>query len=140
MNVRAAMATVAALVLAQPALAAPGADDDPIVVHFKRGSDSVRYRGALKQNVQCCAYRIKARAGQTLYWRFTGPAFRAVIAYPDGQTDGPGIPTAIPLPQDGVYVLTFSPNLMADGAFGRFALTIRIPPKAPPGASRKQVY
>lgn len=126
-----ALVTAAAMVLAQPAFAASGADDDPISVHFKRGSDSIQYRGALKQNVQCCAYSIKAHAGQTLYWRFTGPAFRAVIAYPDGQIDGPGIPTAIPLRQDGVYVLTFSPNLMADGAFGRFVLTIRIPPRAP---------
>ena len=117
------------LLLGHPAWAALGSADDPISVHFKRGAQSVRLTGRLTQNVECCAYRIKAHAGQTLYWRVTGPAFRAVIVYPDGNTDGPGIPNAIPLPADGAFVLTISPNLMADGAFGRFELTLRIPPK-----------
>jgi len=118
----------AALMLASSAIAATGSGQDPISVHFQRGSDTVRLTGALRQNVECCAYRFKARAGQVLNWRFNGPAFRAVITYPDGQVDGPGIPNAIPLPQDGAYVLTFSPNLMADGAFGRYRLTLTIPP------------
>jgi hypothetical protein len=114
--------------LAQPAWAATGSDDDPIPVHFARGSDTVRLTGELKPNVRCCAYRFKAHAGQTLRWRFIGPAFRAVIVYPNGEADGPGIPNAIRLPSDGAYVLTFSPNLMADGAFGRYRLTLTIPP------------
>ena len=127
---RLSLIAAATLMLAQPAFAAWGSDDDPIPVHFPRGSDTIRLAGVLKQDVQCCAYRFKAHAGQTLHWRFTGPAFRAVIAYPNGEIDGPGIPNAIRLPTDGAYVLTFSPNLMADGAFGRFRLTLTIPPSA----------
>jgi len=128
MRGRLALIAAAALAPAQPALAATGSDEDPIPVHFKRGSDNVQLTGELKQNVRCCAYRFKAHAGQTLRWRFTGPVFRAVIAYPDGRVDGPGIPQSIPLTLDGEYVLTFSPDLMADGAFGRYRLTLTIPP------------
>jgi hypothetical protein len=118
----------AVLALAQPVLAATGSDEDPIPIHFKRGSDTVELTGELKQNVRCCAYRFEAHAGQMLRWRFVGPAFRAVIVYPNGDADGPGIPYVIRLPMDGTYILTFSPNLMADGAFGRYRLTLTIPP------------
>lgn len=128
MRGRLAPIALAALALGQPALAAAGSDSDPIPVHFARGSDTVWLRGELKQNVRCCAYRFKAHAGQTLRWRFTGPAFRAVIVYPNGEAEGPGIPNTIRLPSDGAYILTFSPNLMADGAFGRYRLTLTIPP------------
>lgn len=119
------LATAAALI-AGPALALPGDQAHPITVHFRRGSDSIRLTGELKQTVDCCYYRIKAHPGQVLQWRFTGPAYRAVITYPDGSAEGPGIPNAIPLDKDGVYILRFAPNLMADGAFGRFELTITI--------------
>lgn len=131
MSARYALTLVAAAALvAGPALALPGDQTHPIDVHFRRGTDSIRLTGELKQNVDCCYYRIKAHAGQVLQWRFTGPAYRAVITYPDGSAEGPGIPNAIPLDKNGAYILRFAPNLMADGAFGRFALTITIlPPK-----------
>ena len=128
MLARLSLISAVAIMLVGPASAATGSGKDPIPVHFQRGSDTVRLTGALKQNVECCAYRFKAHAGQTLHWRFTGPAFRAVIAYPNGEVEGPGIPNAISLPTTGAYVLTFSPNLMADGAFGRYRLTLTIPP------------
>lgn len=100
-----------------------------MVVRMKRASDSVRLSGVLRPNLDCCAYRFKAHEGQTLNWTVTGPAVRTTIRYPNGDTDGPGLPAAIPLPADGTYVFTISPNLMADGAFGRFVLTLRIPPR-----------
>ena len=56
----------AALMLASSAIAATGSGQDPISVHFQRGSDTVRLTGALRQNVECCAYRFKARAGHHL--------------------------------------------------------------------------
>ena len=113
---------------AAPAAAQPGSERQPIPIHFQRGGDSVRLTSVLRQDRQCCAYRFEARAGQVLYWRINGPAVRTVIRYPDGQADGPGLPQAIPLPRTGTYVFTVSPNLMADGAFGRFRLWLRIPP------------
>jgi hypothetical protein len=119
---------IALLAAALPAAAQPGSDAQPYAVHMRRGADSVRLTGVLRQGRECCAYRFEARAGQTLHWRVAGPAIRVTILYPDGQADGPGLPQAIRLPQTGAYVFTLSPNTMADGAFGRFVLWLRIPP------------
>ena len=120
---------LAALLLAvAPAAAQPGSERWPIPIYFQRGGDSARVTGVLQQRRECCAYRFDARAGQVLYWRESGAAVRVVMRYPDGRVDGPGLPQALPLPQTGTYVFTVSPNLMADGAFGRFTLWLRIPP------------
>ena len=118
----------ALLLTAAPAGAQPGSDRWPIPIHFQRGGDSIRLTGVLRQNRACCAYRCAARAGQTLYWREAGATVRVVMTYPDGHADGPGLPQAIALPQTGTYVFRVSPNLMADGGFGRFTLWLRIPP------------
>jgi hypothetical protein len=120
---------VGAALIAAPTLAQVGNAAMPIPLKMKRGTDNLTVRGVLKQNVACCSYVFAARAGQKLYWRENGAAARMTIAYPDGHSDGPGLPNPLPLPQTGHYVLGVSPDLMADGAFGRFTLTIRIPPK-----------
>ena len=123
----AALAVVLTVAAGEASAAAPGSQANPIVVRMKRGADSMRLTGVLRQNRDCCSYRFKARAGQTLDWTVQGPAIRVTMTYPDGHTDGPGLPAAIPLTADGVYVFRVSPNLMADGAFGRFVLKFRIP-------------
>jgi hypothetical protein len=115
--------------LAAPALAQPGSQHDPIVVRMKRGAATVVLTGVLRRNRDCCAYRFKASAGQLLKWKLAGPATRQTIAYPDGHTDGPGLPNPLPLPADGAYLFSVRPNLMADGAFGRFRLQLTIPPR-----------
>jgi hypothetical protein len=126
---RASLLCLSALV-ASHATARPGPPADPIVVHMKRGADTVRLAGDLRPNVDCCAYSIRARAGQSLFWLLAGPGVRVIMTYPDGHTDGPGLASAIPLPADGGYVFSVTPDLMADGAFGRYTLTLRIPPLA----------
>jgi len=99
-----------------------------MVVRLAPGRQAITLRGVLRQNRACCAYRIRARAGQSLIWRVTGPNVRTTITYPDGHADGPGLPSAIPLPADGDYVFAVSPDLMADNAFGPFVLRLRLPP------------
>jgi hypothetical protein len=84
----------------------------------------------LRQGRDCCSDRFKARGSQTLSWRVSGPAIRVTLTDPNGTTDGPGLPAAIPLLKDGVYVFRVAPNLMADGAYGRFVLSLTIPPLA----------
>jgi hypothetical protein len=120
----AVMATASGVAQAAPA----GSERYPIVVKMTRGSDSVRLTGVLRQGRDCCAYVFKAHAGQRLIWRLSGPATRQVITYPDGHTDGPGLPNPLPLPANGAYRLSVRPNLMADGAYGRFTLRLKIPP------------
>jgi hypothetical protein len=127
------MAAAAVLTLAASAAAAqPGNAADPIVIKMKRGTDSVRLTGVLRQNSACCTYAFKAGAGQQMYWSITGAVTRQVIGYPDGHVDGPGLPNPLPLPASGLYSFSVSPDLMANGAFGRYVLKIRIPPLARP--------
>ena len=123
------LATAAVLALvATVASAQPGSKAHPIVIKMKRGTDSVRLTGVLRQNGACCTYAFKANAGQKMFWSITGPATRQTIGYPDGHVDGPGLPNPLPLPVSGLYSFSVSPDLMADGAFGRYVLKIRIPP------------
>jgi hypothetical protein len=116
------------------ASAQPGSANQPYVIRMRRGTDEVALMGVLVQNRDCCVYRFVAHAGQTLNWRLTGPAVRIVLTYPDGHVDGPGVPNSVPLPMTGTYLFSVSPNLMADGAFGRYHLWMRIPPLPPMGA------
>ncbi|HWE45195.1 MAG TPA: hypothetical protein VG407_04130 [Caulobacteraceae bacterium] len=77
------------LLFAGPSLAAP---DCSVQVHMRRGTDTIAYSGRLTRGRESCDYHFKARAGQTLTWSLDGLATRQVIAYPDGNADGPGIP------------------------------------------------
>jgi hypothetical protein len=123
------LAALAALALsATAATAQVGNPAMPIVLKMKPGSDRLTVHGATKQGGDCCTYVFKADSGQRLYWSETGAAVRLVITYPDGRVDGPGFADPLPLPQAGAYTLAVSPDLMADGAFGRFTLKLRIPP------------
>ena len=125
----AATAVAAAFALTASAAVAQPNPANAIVLHMKRGADTITVHGVLRQNgPDCCAYAIGAAAGQRLYWTISGPAVRMTIRYPDGSMDGPGIPNPLPLKTTGVYILGVSPDLMAEGAFGRFTLKIRIPP------------
>ncbi|MCB1499346.1 MAG: hypothetical protein KDK07_06090 [Bauldia sp.] len=103
-----------------------GAEACPIPVEMKPGTDTITLVHELKQNVECCYYSLAARAGQTLTWSFQGPDARSLITYPDGSSDGPGIPNSIPLKATGTYILGFTPDLMADNAYGPFRATVTI--------------
>jgi len=123
------LAAAAVLALATSASAQPGSVAYPIVIKMKRGTDSVTLTGVMRQNVDCCTYVFKAAAGQRMIWSISGAVTRQVVTYPDGHADGPGIPSPLPLPASGAYSFSVSPDLMADGAFGRYVLKIRIPPR-----------
>src|SRR5271167_1894012 len=125
---RVLLAALALTAFASTVAARPGDAAHPIVLKMQRGTDSVTVHGVLRQNVDCCAYTFKASAGQTLHWSQTGAAARIGLANPDGDVINPGLPNPTPLPQTGAYVFTVRPDLMADGAFGRFTLKLRIPP------------
>ena len=109
-----------------PAASANGGPTTCVGLHMRRGTDTITAEGRLTRQGGAYCYRLSARAGQTLTWSLRGPATRQVITYPDGHADGPGIPGSIPLPQTGSYLFTVSPNLMAEGAYGRFWLTLTI--------------
>ena len=113
-------------------LAAQAAVADPIPLHMARGTDTITVHGVLRQKPpgdDCCTYSFEAAAGQKLYWTEKGAVARLVIAYPNGDSDGPGFDNPLTLPATGTYQISVSPDLMADGAFGPFSLTLKIPPK-----------
>lgn len=114
---------------AAPALAQIGNPAMPIEIKMQRGTDRATVRGVMVQDGACCTYVFKARAGQRMYWREHGAVVRMVITYPDGNGEGPGLPNPLPLRESGTYTLAISPDLMAEGAFGPYTLTIRIPPR-----------
>jgi hypothetical protein len=91
-----------------------------------RGADTIVLTGRTRQNVDCCSYVFRARAGQRLYWRLEGATLRTVLTYPDGDGDGPGVPNGTVLPETGRYQFDVHPNLMADGAYGWYRLTLTI--------------
>ncbi|HEX3915802.1 MAG TPA: hypothetical protein VHW60_00580, partial [Caulobacteraceae bacterium] len=123
-----ALAATAILMLTAGAAAArPGDTNNPIALKMALGTDVVTVHGVLRQNVDCCVYTFKAGAGQTLHWTLSGPAARIGLTYPNGDGINPGLPNPTPLPQTGAYTFSVSPDLMAEGAFGKFTLTIRIP-------------
>lgn len=128
MLTRVIAASAALALLASAAAAQSGNAAEPITVKMKRGTDSVRIVGVLRPEIACCTYAFKAAAGQKLYWSVTGASTRQVIGYPDGSVDGPGLPNPVPLPATGAYSFSVTPDLMAEGAYGRFVLKIRIPP------------
>jgi hypothetical protein len=116
---------------AQSAAVPSGSADNPIVVHMKRGADTVQLKGVLKQGKDCCTYRFAASAGQTLIWRIDGKTdTHQAFSGPDESSDdeGPSLPPEIPLPSSGDYLFTVSPNLMSEQGFGAFTLTLKIPP------------
>jgi hypothetical protein len=121
----AAIATVL-VPAAAAAVCLEGGEACPIPVHMKPGTDTITLTNTLKQNVDCCYYSLEARSGQTLTWDFSGPDERSLITYPDGNSDGPGIPNSIPLKTTGTYVLGFVGDTMSDNAFGPFQLTVTI--------------
>lgn len=51
---------------------------------------------------------------------------RVVLAYPDGDVDGPGLPEVVSLKSAGRYVFSLSSNTMAEGIYGKFRLELRL--------------
>ena len=128
MKIALALAALMALGAPTAALAQVGNAAMPIVLKMHKGTDRLVVHGRLTQGGDCCTYVFKATAGQKLFWTLKGPATRVGLTYPDGGGINPGLPSPADLPQSGAYTLSLSPDLMADGAFGRFTLTLRIPP------------
>ena len=103
-----------------------GSTGCPIAVHMARGTDTIVLEGRLTGERDCCVYSFRARAGQKLYWGVTGVNARAVIIDPHGDADGPGLPNPVPLQWSGEYIFDIHPNLMAEGGYGPFRLTLTI--------------
>jgi hypothetical protein len=97
----------------------------PIEVVMARGADTITVRGVLSPARDCCAYALRARAGQVMTWRASGAAVVTGIRYPNGKVTA-ALPASIRLPQSGVYLFGVLPNDMREDGFGEFTLTFTI--------------
>ena len=104
----------------------PASPACPLAVHLVRGGPARVVHGTVRRPSDRFSYVFRAQAGATLLSRFRGPAARLVITDPAGEADGPGFPATLPLHRTGRYRIEVSPNTMAEGIFGRFALTLRL--------------
>jgi hypothetical protein len=108
------------------ACAYAGSGGCPTQIHFRPSSDQITLREQLTPRKRSYSYAFRARAGQKLTWTFDGPTVRTMIQYPNGRSDGPGLPSEIQLSRTGRYVFTVSSNPMADGIYGPFQLMLQI--------------
>jgi len=108
----------------------PGDDACPIVLKMVQGAVSVTTSGELTLKRPSSAFQFEARAGQTVVVHVHGPVTKSQLplsgpisadAGGDFNQDQP-----FKLPASGVYSFTLYANMMAEGAFGPFELTLTI--------------
>jgi hypothetical protein len=116
---------------ARPASACTTGDEAcPMVLKMQPGAVSVTESGDLTQNRPTVAFRFEARAGQTVVVHVSGPATKGQLPLSGPISEDAGgefnQETPFKLPASGIYTFTVYANMMADGAFGRFILTLTI--------------
>jgi hypothetical protein len=72
------------------------------------------------------SYAFAGREGETFSWNYSGPAVRVLLAYPDGNSEGPGIDPQIDLARSGTYVFSIASNTMAENIYGYFRLHFKL--------------
>src|ERR1700688_4909179 len=133
-NLGLALAATSLLMLGAPARPASactlGDEACPIVLKMQPGAVSVTESGDLTQNRPTVAFRFEARAGQTVVVHVSGPATKGQLPLSGPISEDAGGDfhqhTPFHLPASGVDTLTVYANIMADGASGRFILTLTI--------------
>jgi hypothetical protein len=125
-----AMCAIGSCRVLSPQASAPAATCDagapacPIDIVFT--ADHAEVSGVLSPKRRSRSYAFTATASARLQWVMSGPAVRTVLSYPDGNSDGPGLPSVIALPMPGRYVFTVSSNTMAEHIYGTFQLEFRM--------------
>jgi hypothetical protein len=84
--------------------------------------------GTLSPERSSMSYAFSVKAPAQLRWLLAGPAVRIVLMRPDGDADGPGLPSVVPLAAAGRYVLSLSSNTMAEDIYGPYRLDLRLSP------------
>ena len=128
-----AVAATVLLMLAMPGPASACVLGDgacPIVLKMDPGAVSVTASGELNVNRPNLAFQFEARGGQTVVVHVRGPVTKNHLplsgpiseeASGEFNQDQP-----FKLPASGVYGFALYANMMADGAFGPFELTLTI--------------
>ncbi|MGH6812169.1 MAG: hypothetical protein ACREDM_07415 [Methylocella sp.] len=103
-----------------------GASECPILLDLHPNQTVRVVTGRLSPKRPNFSYAFAGRDGQTFSWKYSGPAVRVLLAYPDGTTDGPGLDPDINLVKQGTYIFSISSNTMADKIYGYFKLQFKL--------------
>ena len=104
----------------------PGCQIEIVFADVGLGERVARMQGHLSADQPGISYVFAGRAGETLRLKFSGPAARLVLTWPDGRLDGRGLPAELLLGAKGNYALRVSGDTMADNAYGEFQLELRL--------------
>lgn len=103
-----------------------GAPECPVILDLRPNQTVRVVTGRLSPKRPNFSYAFAGRGGQTFSWKYSGPAVRVLLGYPDGNTDGPGLDADIHLVKQGTYVFSISSNTMADKIYGYFRLQFKL--------------
>lgn len=130
------LALVLIVASGSPAIAANGSQrckrgalECPIVLNLRPNQKVRVVTGRLSPIRPKFSYAFAAREGQSFSWKYSGPAVRVLLAYPDGNTDGPGLNPDVDLVKTGKYVFRIASNTMAENIYGYFKLQLKLKSK-----------
>lgn len=103
-----------------------GAPQCPVTITIPEGGDRVTLHGRLSPERSSHSYQFSAEPGLLLRWTYKGPAVHVLLTGPDGNTEGPGLPSSVHLDKRGAYVFSVSSNKMAENIYGEFILTLDV--------------
>jgi hypothetical protein len=106
-----------------------GAFECPIVLKLRPNQKALVARGRLSPRRPNFSYAFTGSEGETFSWKYSGPAVRVLLAYPDGNNEGPGLDPRIELPKSGTYVFSIASNTMAENIYGYFKLQFKLKSK-----------
>lgn len=106
-----------------------GASECPINLQLHPNQKALTVTDRLFPKRPSFSYAFAGSEGETFSWKYSGPAVRVLLAYPDGNTDGPGLDPEIHLPKTGTYIFSISSNTMAEKIYGHFKLQFKLKSK-----------
>jgi hypothetical protein len=108
----------------------PGEEACPAVLRMKPGSNSIVARGEVSAQKPRYYFKFKANAGQEVTIRTSGGGLKTgagiPLTFPDGNGDAIMEGEPYKLTQSGDYVVVLMANLMSEGPFGRFKMSLQI--------------
>jgi hypothetical protein len=106
-----------------------GAFECPIVLKLRPNQKALVATGRLSPRRPNFSYAFTGSERETFSWKYRGPAVRVLLAYPDGNSEGPGLDPQIELPKSGTYVFSISSDTMAENIYGYFKLQFKLKSK-----------
>jgi hypothetical protein len=103
-----------------------GESECPIVLKLRPNQKALVITGRLSPVRPNFSYAFAGSEGETFSWKYSGPAVRVLLAYPDGNSEGPGLDPDIDLRKSGTHIFSIASNTMAENIYGYFELRFKL--------------